>query len=296
MQDVELRLYRVGDIVGDQFVLDEAFDKYNLALDDESLLTLPSTLQSYIRRDEIEAVHVAMTDRFGKLEVGSTPKAVYLVDGSDVKTDKGLYRIVPSLVYVNVDDCVIELKHEFIPITVEKVSKTVEKLWTRNAGEFKQAIVVDLLADGEVYDTFTLDEENGWSKVCSELDSSALWSFVEHEDSLDELPEGYEWNCRVSVNGDTTTITNDVKVSVIVTPPPSPAPSVTPPPVGIVTEEPPVISNPEPDPEPEPEVPIKNNPNTGVNSDFIILVSLLVVCAGVAVVSAIGVKKCNKNV
>lgn len=310
MQDVELRLYRVGDVVDDKIVLSDEYSKYDLAVDDSSLLTLPSTLQSYIRRDEIEAVHVALTNEYGKIEVSNLTSGLYLVDGSDVLAEEGLYRIVPSLVYINSENCEIELKHEFVPKEPETLSKIVRKVWSQTvlsyADKYVTDVTVDLLSNGEVYDTFVLNAENNWTKVFEGLDKSVLWSFVEHTELLPILPDGWSWLTRVSVDGDMTEILNGLEVPVAVTPSPVPTvvpsvePSVMPPPVGIVTEEPkpserPVVSN-EPDPvEPESPDEVVNTPNTGVENSSVILV--LVLCGGVlcSVGAALGIKYLNKK-
>ena len=287
MRDVELRLYRVGDIVGDRVVLDEAYGPYDLAVDDEALLTLASTLQSYIRRDKIEAMHVALTDNHGRVEIDGLERAVYLVDGTDVRTDKGLYRIVPSLVYVDGDGCLIELKHEFVPIEAETVSRTVRKAWTRDSRGFQGPVVVDLLANGEVYDTFELNEENGWTKEVSGLDGSVLWSFVERTDGLMSLPDGYEWICRTSVDGDVTEIVNDVKVPVAT---PSPTPTITPSPDPVPTPLPV-----EPEDPPEPPGPVVTAPETGVANHDAMLFVILAACALAAVGAAAGINKCGRK-
>lgn len=71
---------------------------------------------------------------------------------------------------------------------VDVVPKEVIKIWDDNNTVTKrpESIVVELLADGVVYDTVTLNAENYWRYRWEELDASCEWSVRERE-----VPDGY---------------------------------------------------------------------------------------------------------
>lgn len=71
---------------------------------------------------------------------------------------------------------------------IDVVAKEVIKVWDDNNAATKRpaSIVVELLADDEVYDAVTLNDANFWRYRWEELDASCEWSVRERE-----VPEGY---------------------------------------------------------------------------------------------------------
>lgn len=269
ISDVEVRLYRVGDIVDEAIVWSEDYAGYNLSVDESSGLTLASTLRSYVLRDNKTAQFSGITDATGRVSFENVSVGCYLMDGDEKETEEGIYRVVPSLVYVTDEEYVdIEVKHEFVPAQkeVEKVSRTVKKIWEKN--ETTPIIKADLLKNGELFDSQVLDEVRDWTYTWTDLDGDALWTIVEHE-----VPDGYSLTSYV--DGDTTYLVNRGTYE-----PPEPTPEPTPePPVK------PVDDKPDP-PSSSLENPKKTiqTPETGVESSGLILFGLL----GLFVVLSIG--------
>ena len=85
-----------------------------------------------------------------------------------------------------------------------KTSRTAEKVWDDDDNEHlarPAAIVVQLLRNGEVYDTATLDASNNWKHIWTGLSNGYDWAIVESD-----VPEGY--TVLISRNATIFTITN----------------------------------------------------------------------------------------
>lgn len=82
------------------------------------------------------------------------------------------------------------------------VSRTVEKVWNDNNNPDRPtSITVNLLRNGEVYETVTLSAANGWDYNWPNLDAGYTWSVQEVN-----VAEGYEPG--IVRSGDTFVITN----------------------------------------------------------------------------------------
>lgn len=78
---------------------------------------------------------------------------------------------------------------------------TVNKVWEDNGYPSRPASVnVDLLRDGEVYATATLDAGNEWTYTWQQLDDRYEWTVEE------QVPTGYD--ARYTTDGNTVTVTN----------------------------------------------------------------------------------------
>ena len=110
-------------------------------------------------------------------------------------------------------EVIVDPKHESseVPDTPSAVTRKVLKVWDDEAGSDRPAeVVVQLLCDGEVYDTVTLNAENNWRYTWSELDDSYTWTVVEEE------CKGY--TVSVERDGITFVVTN-TRVTPLPTPP-----------------------------------------------------------------------------
>lgn len=84
------------------------------------------------------------------------------------------------------------------------VTRRVLKVWKDGSGKDRPAqITVDLLRDGEVYDTQTLTAANNWRWQWEELDNSHRWQVVESQGG-----QGYQVS--VSQQGITFVVTNSL--------------------------------------------------------------------------------------
>ena len=101
------------------------------------------------------------------------------------------------------------------------VSRKVLKIWDENGYEIDlpKEVTVDLLKDGEVFDTVTLNADNLWRYTWEELDAGCNWSVVEREMK--------DYSVSVTREGITFVITNTYNPD---DPDPKPTPTPTPPP------------------------------------------------------------------
>lgn len=123
-----------------------------------------------------------------------------------------------------------EVDWVFLAEGIEYEKLTVHKVWDDNGYPFRpKSIDVNLLRDGEVYETVTLNKDNQWTYTWDELDDRYNWT-------VDEVSvRGYKTT--YTTDGNTVFITNYRDYEPIVIPDPSPEPSPgpdepTPTPVG----------------------------------------------------------------
>ena len=76
------------------------------------------------------------------------------------------------------------------------------KVWEDDGTEARpESVTVQLLRNGEVYDTVTLSDENGWSHTWTGLDKDDTWQVVEAD-----VPDDY--TVTVTREGITFVVTN----------------------------------------------------------------------------------------
>ena len=97
---------------------------------------------------------------------------------------------------------VVEFSHSFViinrlPSEEQTVSKQIVKLWEDASYEENrpEQITVELLKNGEVYDTVTLDAQNGWTYRWESLNAASQWSIREID-----VPENYTAEVREEGN------------------------------------------------------------------------------------------------
>ena len=198
-------IYRVADV--DEYAaltLTSAFEPYKgtvsgladlASLTKEQWLDLASTLRAYVLRDDLTPIAEGRTDAAGQLSFSGLKPGLYLVTGSRVTTDDNYtYTSVPFLVLLPTED--LENNEWNYDVTVvpkhtkdynppedddKYVTRKVLKVWDDDGYETirPQEVVVQLLRDGEVFDTQTLNEENNWRYAWDELDRHCEWDVVE---------------------------------------------------------------------------------------------------------------------
>lgn len=97
----------------------------------------------------------------------------------------------------------------------DETSITVRKLWEGEDENRPGSVTVNLLRDGEIYDTAVLRESNGWQHTWRGLKEGYRWSAAETD-----VPDGY--TVHYSTAGTTVTITNRLPGSPGPKPPESP--------------------------------------------------------------------------
>ena len=230
----EFKLYRVGDIAYEdgKYVLrlSGEYKDYPVevnGLDDVQFQKAADTLAGYVGLDGHKPMTTLTTDAKGQAKSAKLDAGLYLLMGSAVKTEEGLYVVENQLIILPfaentaeewTHDLTITPKAEFEPITPEPLQITVAKVWDdKDNGTIQRPVfvTVHLLRDGEKYDTVILSEAGGWRHTWTDLDRGYNWSVAE------DIPTDY--TVSINLQGTAFIITNTCK-----TPPPPPTP--TPPP------------------------------------------------------------------
>ncbi|MGI6316865.1 MAG: Cna B-type domain-containing protein [Christensenellales bacterium] len=177
----------------------EAFSRYSVEIqskDEETWKTLASTLEGYVLRDAVPPAGIGVTDAQGKVTFpadGNTlTPGLYLVLGSRHIQDGYRYDAMPFVVMLPsldretgawVYDVETYAKNDFAPVSGDTVARKVIKVWKDNGykEERPQEVVVQLLRDGNVFDTVTLHAGNNWRYSWEGLDSRYSWTVVEKE-------------------------------------------------------------------------------------------------------------------
>lgn len=194
------------------------------------------TLALYAQRHELDALDSGKTGRKGTLTFSELTPGLYLIVGQRTVEDDTVYEPVPFLVLLAEGDAITaEPKYDktSVPDDGDTVDRKVLKIWEDDGYEAQRPkrIRVELLRDGEVWDTVTLNEKNNWRYTWRDLDSGHSWKVVEQT-----VPEGY--TVSVSREGITFVITNTYEEEQQVTPKPTPTPAVAPTPTPTSTPTP----------------------------------------------------------
>ena len=179
----------------------ETFQQFNVDIrgkNDEAWRELAATLEGYVLRDQIPPTDSGKTDENGLVTFPNTQEkltpGLYLVI-SHRHTQDGYYydaspfmMMLPSLDKENntwIYDVTANAKHDSEPVPEEPktITRKVLKVWKDEGHEKERPkeIEVQLLKDGEVFDTVTLSAANDWRYIWDELDESSKWTVVEKE-------------------------------------------------------------------------------------------------------------------
>lgn len=205
---VEFQIYRVAEVSVDaKFTLTGDFADYPVktdGLDSASWRALAQTLDGYVVRDDLTPLRTGQTGGDGKVSFESLNTGLYLVTGDRFRQGRYTYTPEPTLVCLPTlnEETGTWLYHAAVSCKYDSdyrppegggsdddtVNRKVLKVWEDDGHRAQRPdeIVVQLLRDGEVYDTVTLNEENNWRYTWSDLDRDSLWRVAEYE-----TPEGY---------------------------------------------------------------------------------------------------------
>ena len=106
-------------------------------------------------------------------------------------------------------DVLVSPKHDSteIPDTPSTITRKVLKVWDDADNKNRPTeVIIQLLRNGEVYDTVTLNDDNNWRYTWSNLDDSYTWTVVEKE------CEGY--TVQIERDGITFVITNTYETDI----------------------------------------------------------------------------------
>lgn len=218
MENVEFRLYYVAEITSAaKFHRVEPFDKYDVTASD--WLSRAATLANYAARDKLAPTASAVTNEEGKVLFADLRPGLYLIVGDTKTVDGYLYTPTPFLLSLPyTEDGVswepnVETFAKYSRRSIggggapdpEPLRYHVLKVWEDKGSEDArpQSVTVDLLRDGEVYDTVELSAGNNWRHDWTGLSPNADWQVAERE------VEGY--TVSLTQSGITFVITNTAK-------------------------------------------------------------------------------------
>ena len=197
---VEFRVYHVGEITEEwEFILTGAFQDIPADLNDldtEEMTALADTLASYAEADGIAADYSGITDENGEIVFTDLARGLYLVTGERAFKDGVYYEPAPFLITVPstdadgnwVYDTEADVKYETSVPSEKEIEYRVMKYWSGDGdGQARpDQITVDIMKDGELYETQILSEANNWTYWWAATDDGSSWTVVERE-----IPDSY---------------------------------------------------------------------------------------------------------
>lgn len=195
-----VQLYRVADMTADgKFQKTTPFASLPVEVagvtSQTEWLEIATTLNGYVQADGILPTATAVTDKNGTVRFPTLTVGLYLLRGITVEAEGNVYTFFDSML------CLPETKNGACNYTVtarpkstvtppaaETVTYRISKLWKDEGHREARpaAITVDILKDGAMHETVTLNEENGWSYAFTSEDTSARFAVVERD-----VPDGY---------------------------------------------------------------------------------------------------------
>ncbi len=207
------------------------FDQFNVDIrgkNDAAWKTLASTLEGYVLRDVITPSSSGKTNAQGLLTFSDLEQGLYLVLGHRHTQGRRIYDAAPFMVLLPTQDAeanewlydvTVNSKHDSHPKPDEPdedtITRKVLKVWADEGHEKDrpQEVIVQLLRDGKVYDTVTLNAANNWYYIWDNLDDRYTWTVVEQK--LED------YTVTVTREGVTFVVTNTYTEDVPDEPPPT---------------------------------------------------------------------------
>lgn len=229
----EFSTYLVASADGNgELTTEDTFKQFNVNIrgnNDAALKVLATTLEGYVLRDNIAPTDRGKTNTNGYLSFPTgterlTP-GLYLVLGSRHTQGGFRYDATPFMVMLPTQDAeknewiydvLVSPKHDSskIPNTLSTITRKVLKVWDDADNKNRPTeVIVQLLRNGEVYDTVTLNDDNNWRYTLPNLDDSYTWTVVEKE------CEGY--TVQIERDGITFVIKNTYETNIPDTPTPN---------------------------------------------------------------------------
>lgn len=214
-EGAEFRLFQVAEVSRyAAYTATPAFAAYTPdfadVVDQTGWQALAQTLAAYAQRDGVTPDVLGDTDAAGKLSFAGLKTGLYLVTVGTVEKDEYVYRCAPFLVALPeldakdqwVYDVTASPKYEKIPLRDLVDEKQVVKVWKDgDASGRPDYVEIQLICDGEVWDTVTLNADNQWRHTWTHLDKGHTWQVVEKN-----IPDGY--TVSVEQEGDLFIVTN----------------------------------------------------------------------------------------
>lgn len=177
IEGAQFDIYHVADL---QLVKTEEFAEFAGTLDEKDSA---KELADYVKANGniLPAASMMVNEEI------SLPAGIYLAIGQPLESAGVVYKCAPFLVSLTTGQKVAYPKavtpEEFIDITVMKI-------WNDNndaADKRTEEVRIELLLDGEVFETVVLNEENDWMYTFTKVPGASDWDAREID-----VPEGYE--------------------------------------------------------------------------------------------------------
>ena len=204
LRDVEFSLYRVAEVADVlKFRLVEPFQKYGdhvtlKDLDAEGWKQAALTLKGYVLRDDLPATARKETNTSGEAVFEGLETGLYLVIGERTKVGHYKYTAEPFLLCLpglnqkdqNWEyDLDVNVKFDRDRVGGGGSGEETEKNWkvlkvwkdAEYRKERPDKVEMQLLRDGQVYETVTLKEDNNWRYTWNDLSDAYEWMIVEKE-------------------------------------------------------------------------------------------------------------------
>lgn len=196
----EFLIYKLGAFdENGQLTVQNEFANYPVEIDlsdDPASRNTALTLEGYILRDELAPYDRCKTDINGIAafpnEKDSLKPGAYLVVSADFVENDTAYISLPFIAVLPAYgedgtalsyDVTAVPKYETLSVDGEGISRKVVKVWDdeNNVSARPEKVTVDLLCNGEVFDTVVLRSDNNWRYEWDGLDESCHWTVVERE-------------------------------------------------------------------------------------------------------------------
>lgn len=212
---LEIRIYRVAEALeGWEFQKLEPYSDWPVNIQgitsQEEWQTVADTLTAYIAAKGTEPYRTETTDEAGTAVFEDLETGLYLVAGIVASNEKGSWSFNRFMIYLptpqegdyHYDVEAIPKCTGFTPAP-ESTEYKVLKLWQDEGFEAQRprSVTVDILLDGQVWDTVILSRDNDWAYTWKAPAESGQWAVVERD-----IPEDY-W-VTVSEKEQTFVITN----------------------------------------------------------------------------------------
>ena len=216
--DVEVKLYKVAEVSADfKYTLTNSFEASGLILNGIRTRgerdVARSTLETHIIANEITPDFTSVTNAEGKVNFESLKTGMYLATVNQIEHNEAYYIFDSALIALPgmetdgewLYQVSVNAKGEVLPPINpdEELELKVLKLWKSDEDrkDRPKSIEVELLRDGNSYETVILSEENNWSYSWSAKDDGSRWTAVERN-----VPQGY--TVTVEERGSTFVLTN----------------------------------------------------------------------------------------
>ncbi|MGN0484359.1 MAG: Cna B-type domain-containing protein [Lachnospiraceae bacterium] len=199
----KFQIYRVGDAKGN---LSDKFSEYPVSLDcsgNAEWLALANTLSGYVSRDKVTPDAETETDTDYEAVFEGLKSGWYLITGTSASVEEKIQKPVPFILWLDRDvSLTSQIKWEEIDNPKDNTwSCTVKKVWNDSGNNRPESVAVQLLKDGNVYETVILSSANDWSHTWDKLSQSGEWNITEKQ-----VPAYY--TVSVTREGDIFTVTN----------------------------------------------------------------------------------------